>query len=71
MFNTQVKRPGATDASVNISEEDAAMIARMRKPVWLIVFVGSFIGLFVWPLLSLPVCPRHEGNTVYSTFSNI
>ncbi|KAK9840778.1 hypothetical protein WJX81_004136 [Elliptochloris bilobata] len=49
-----VKRPGAEDASVNISEEDAAMIARMRKPVWLIVFVGAFIGLVVWPLLSLP-----------------
>ena len=30
------------------------MIARMRKPVWLIVFVGAFIGLVVWPLLSLP-----------------
>ena len=50
----QVRRPGATDASVNISEADAAMIARMRKPVWLIVFVGAFIGLVVWPLLSLP-----------------
>ena len=30
------------------------MIARMRKPVWLIVFVGAFIGLVVWPLLTLP-----------------
>jgi len=50
----QVRRPGATDASVNISEADAALIARMRKPVWLIVFVGAFVGLIVWPLLSLP-----------------
>jgi hypothetical protein len=39
---------------VNISEADAALIARMRKPVWLIVFVGAFVGLIVWPLLSLP-----------------
>lgn len=49
-----MRRPGATDASVNISEADAAMIARMRKPVWLIVFVGAFVGLVVWPLLTLP-----------------
>ncbi len=54
LCRAQVRRPGAADASVNISEADAAQIARMRKPVWLVVFVGAFIGLVVWPLLSLP-----------------
>jgi uncharacterized protein YacL len=54
LCGAQVRRPGAADASVNISAADAAQIARMRRPVWLTVTVGAFVGLVVWPLLSLP-----------------
>ncbi|KAK9816495.1 hypothetical protein WJX72_001008 [[Myrmecia] bisecta] len=44
----------ATTEGIAEAEESAAELARMRKPVAFICVAGCIIGLFVWPLLTLP-----------------
>ena len=50
----QVKKAGALDASSVESEADQAEVARIRKPVKIIVAVVFFLSMIVWPLLTLP-----------------
>jgi hypothetical protein len=42
------------EASKAEAEEEAKRIVRLRKPCWIIVGVGFFLAMFVWPLLTLP-----------------
>ena len=52
---------------------DAEEIARVRVKVWIAAAVLTFLGMVVWPLLTLPAgtpfrCPALVYRLLYSSF---